>query len=148
VSDLKGYRELLARLEALGEAQPVLKAMQIDTVRGAKENVHRISGHLGQSIVPGRVSATSATVEARTPYAAAEELGRRPVTIRPKNARVLAWGGPRRLSGRLKSGGKATHFASVVHQPARKGHPYLIPAAKEAVKRVREAVVKAWNEAA
>lgn len=132
----------------MGKTNGVMREVQIRTIREAKLLVHRRTGHLGRSIVPGRVTNDSAIVEARTPYAAAEELGRRAVTIRPRKAKVLAWGGTRRLSGALRKGAKATHFAKVVHQPARKGHPYLVPGAKKALGDLRNAVVKLWNEAA
>ena len=132
----------------MGRTKGILGEMQLGTVREAKILVHRRTGHLGRSIVPGRLTATSALVEARTPYAAAEELGRRAVTIRPRKAKVLAWGGTRRLSGSLAKGSKATNFAKVVNQKARKGHPYLIPGAKKAIVDVRDAIVNLWNRAA
>ncbi len=138
----------MARMAALGETNVQMRALQLGTIRESKKLVHRRTGHLGRSIVPGRVTATSAVVEARTPYAAAEELGRREVTIRPKKGKVLAWGGVRRLSGTLAKGSKPTNFATEVHQPARKGHPYLIPGAKKAVGKLRDVIVKIWNEAA
>lgn len=145
---VKGADDLIRRLEAMGETNAILRVAQLDTVAEAKRTVHRRTAHLSRSIVPGRVTKKTATVEARTPYAAAEELGRRAVTIRPVNARVLAWGGETRLSGRQRSGSRPTNFAMEVHQPARPGHPYLIPAAKKAIGRFKDLIVKAWNEAA
>lgn len=145
---VEGTDQLLARLEAMGRTKGILGEMQLGTVREAHILVHRRTGHLRRSIVPGRLTPTFALVEARTPYAAAEELGRRAVTIRPKKAKVLAWGGTRRLSGSLAKGSKPTNFARVVHQPARKGHPYLVPGAKKAIGDLRDALVKLWNKAA
>ena len=145
---VEGTSALIRRLEAIGEGRPLLRVAQLGTIREAKLLVHRRTGHLGRSIVAGRITDTSAQVEARTPYAAAEELGRRKVTIRPKKAKVLAWGGTRRLSGALARGAKPTNFASVVNQPARKGHPYLVPGAKKAIANLRDVIVKLWNEAA
>lgn len=139
---------LIRRLHALGEQHAELRALQLATIAEAKRTVPRKTGHLGRSIVPGRVTAKSAVVEARTPYAAAVEFGTRPHIIRPVKASVLAWGGNRRLSGNLKSGSKATHFAKEVHHPGTRAQPYLIPAAKKAVSHLRDAVVKAWNDAA
>ena len=140
---------LQRRLKAIGELQPAMKALQFSTIHEAQRRVHRQTGHLQRSIVPGPVSDTHAVIEARTPYAAAEEFGRGPVTIVPKKARVLAWGGERRLTGRLRSGSSATNFAMRVNQPARKGHPYLIPGAREALKKagLLGEIVSRWNKA-
>jgi hypothetical protein len=132
----------------MGEPQPALRAAQLVTVSEAQKLVPRKTGFLQRNIKPGRISRTSATVEARTPYAAAVEFGTRPHIIRPKNAKVLAWGGPRRLSGRLRKGAKATNFAMIVHHPGTRAQPYLLPGARIAVGRIRDAIVKLWNEAA
>lgn len=140
---------LQRRLRAIGELEPAMRALQLSTIHEAQARVHRRTGFLQRNIVPGTVSADHATVEIRTPYAAAEEFGRRAITIVPKNARVLAWGGERRLTGRLRSGAKATNFAMRVHQPARKGHPYAIPGAKAALKKagLLGTIVARWNKA-
>jgi hypothetical protein len=145
---VQGTDQLLARLTALGKTEGTLKVLQLKTVREAKLIVHRKTGHLGRSIVPGTVTRDHATVEARTPYAATVELGSKPHIIRPKKAKVLAWGGTRRLSGTLATGSAPTHFARLVHHPGTKPYPYLIPAAKKALAGFKDAVVKLWNEAA
>lgn len=141
-------RQLQARLNAMGNTRPVLQAMQLATVREAKLIVHVKTGYLRRNIVPGTVSRDHATVEARTPYAAAVELGSKPHIIRPVRAKVLAWGGTRRLSGTLAAGSSATHFATVVHHPGSKAFPYLIPGAKKAVGSIRDVIVSLWNRAA
>lgn len=138
----------MARLEAIGEGRPVLRVAQLATVREAKLLVHRKTGHLGRSIVPGRLTDTHAQVEARTPYAATVELGSRAHVIRPRKAKVLAWGGVRRLSGTLAKGSSATHFARIVHHPGTKPYPYLIPGAKKAVADLKDVIVNLWNKAA
>lgn len=141
-------RALMRRMEALGETQPLMRTLQLSTIANAQRKVPRRSGFLQRNIVPGEVSETSAVVKARTPYAAAIEFGRKAIDIVPRKARVLAWGGARTLTGRLRSGARPTNFAMRVHQPARKAQPYLIPGAEEAVKDVGAVVVKTWNEAA
>lgn len=145
-----GFRELQARLTALGQTEPFMRALQISTISEAQKLVHRKTGFLQRNIVPGAVSKDRAVIAARTPYAAALEFGAKPHIIRPKNAKVLAWGGSRRLTGRLRSGGKATHFAALVHHPGSKPYPYLIPGARRAVKSagLRDVIVKTWNTAA
>jgi len=133
------------RLQALGEERPVLRVLQIDTVREAKLLVPRKTGHLGRSIVPGVLTPTHAQVEARTPYAGFVELGTRPHEIRPRKAKVLAWGGVRRLSGALARGSAPTHFAMLVHHPGTRAQPYLVPGAVKAVGHIKDAIVRLWN---
>lgn len=145
---MQGSDELLRRLHAIGETQPILRVAQLSTVREAKILVHRKTGHLGRSIVPGSITATHAKVEARTPYAATVELGSKPHIIRPKKGKVLAWGGMRRLSGTLKSGSGPTHFARLVHHPGTKPYPYLIPGARKAIADMKDVIVALWNRAA
>lgn len=145
---VQGLDDLIRRLEAIGEPHPELRALQIKTVAEAQKIVHRKTGHLQRSIVPGAISAKSAQVEARTPYAGFEERGTRPHVIRPKNKKALAWGGARRLTGTLRSGSSATNFATVVNHPGTKPHPYLLPGARKAAAALKDVVVKLWNDAA
>ena len=127
----------------------MLRSLQLDTVREAKDRVPRKTGNLSRSIVAGRITPNFATVEAGANYAAYVELGTRPHIIRPKNASVLAWGGERRLSGRLRTGSSATSFAKYVHHPGTKAQPYLVPGAQAAAAKVGiESIVRRWNDAA
>jgi hypothetical protein len=148
LADVQGLDDLMRRLHALGETQPVLRALQLAAIQEAQKLVPRRTGFLQRNIRPGPIRATSAIIEARTPYAAAVEFGTKPHIIRPRNGKALAWGGPRRLTGSLRSGGKPTHFAKVVHHPGTKAQPYLLPGARHAVERVRDVLVKRWNDAA
>lgn len=131
----------------MGETHAEMRLLQLATIREAKVLVHRKTGHLSRSIVAGSVSKDRAIIEARTPYAATLELGSKPHVIRPRDAKVLAWGGTRRLSGTQAKGSSPTHFARVVHHPGTKPYPYLLPAARKAVAGVRDAVVRLWNAA-
>ncbi len=148
MAELKGADQLLARLNALGGTGGILREIQLRSVVEAKLVVPRKTGHLGRSIVPGRLTATSARVEARTPYAAAVEFGTKPHIIRPRNAKVLAWGGTRRLSGALAKGSRATHFARVVRHPGTRAQPYLIPSVRKAIADVKDTLTNLWNRAA
>lgn len=150
MSNVKGMRELQARLKAIGETEPAMRALQLSAIHESQALVHRKTGNLQRNIVPGPVSADHAVIEARTPYAAAVELGAKPHIIKPKNARVLAWGGDRRLTGRLRSGSKPDHFAMLVHHPGNKPFPYLVPGAKKALSKagLLGAIVEKWNRAA
>lgn len=149
---VEGFGDLQKRLEAIsdkGQFAGFLKALGLAAVREAKVLVPRKTGNLGRSIKLGRVTPTSVRVQATAGYAAFVELGTRPHEIRPVRARVLAWGGARRLSGALRSGSSPTNFAMVVHHPGTRPQPYLLPGAKRAVAGVGvEAIVGAWNRAA
>lgn len=157
---LQGKQQLAARLKAIGNTQVLLKDVQIHAVRFAKLEVPRKTGNLGRTIRVGPVTAKTATIYAggthNVGYAGAVELGRRAVTIRPRAGRVgkngrpamLAWGGARRLSGTLRTGASATHFAREVHQPARMGHPFLIPGLRKAAQGINGVIVTRWNSAA
>lgn len=161
MGDLIGYEGLTARIDAVASSK-VPKAVgqrwQLATVRGAKLRVRRRTGNLGRTIHPGTLTTTTARVEVSADYAAAVELGTRGYEIRPVPGRVgrngrpaaLAWGGARRLSGSLRSGSSPTNFARRVWHPATSGHPFLRPAAIEALQDegMIEPVVIAWNGAA
>lgn len=59
-----------------------------------------------------------ALLSANTPYARAVHDGRPAITIKPKKGKALAWRG-------------AAHPVKSVHQPARKGNPWLAEAVAE-----------------
>lgn len=153
---ITGLPQLRRRFRAVGKTELLLRELQLETVAGAKAKVPRKTGHLGRTILLGRLTKDSAQVTVNADYAAAVEFGTKRHTIVPKRARVLAWPaaeGGRRLSGRARTkAGKPvgpTAFATKVNHPGTKAQPYLIPAAKEAVKRHGvEVIVTAWNSAA
>ena len=139
---------LLRRLHAIGEPKPLLRALQFATIHEAQALVPRKTGLLQRRILPGAITNDHAIVKADTPYAAPVEFGSKPHIIKPKRAKVLAWGGSRRLSGRLRSGSKPTNFATIVHHPGSRAHPYLIPRAKKAAGKLKDVIVTQWNGAA
>lgn len=149
---VQGFAELQRRFAAVSNPamfQAALADLATTAVREANILVPRKTGNLGRSIRVGRITRSSVIVEATAGYAAFVELGTRAHIIRPKNAKVLAWGGPRRLSGSLRSGAKPTHFATIVHHPGSRPHPYLLPGAERAYAGVGpQAIVRAWNAAA
>ena len=149
MSRVEGMDALQRRLEAIGETHADMRALQLSTIHEAQALVHRKTGHLQRSIVPGPVTDTSAVIEARTPYAAPLEFGARPHVIVPKRAKVLAWGGDRRLSGTLKAGSKPDHFAKKVNHPGNQPYPYLVPGAKKALEKggILASIVTRWNKA-
>ena len=139
---------LLRRLAAIGEPKPVLRALQLATIHEAQALVPRKTGLLQRRILPGAITNDHAIVKADTPYAAPVEFGSKPHNIKPKRAKVIAWGGSRRLSGRLRSGSTPTNFAMIVHHPGSRAHPYLIPGAKKAAGKLKDVIVAQWNGAA
>lgn len=150
MSSVQGMDALQRRLKAIGEPRPAMRALQLSTIHEAQALVPRRTGLLQRRIVPGRLSDTEAVIEARTPYASAVEHGTRPHVIVPKRARVLAWGGARRLSGRLRTGAKPDTFAMRVNHPGSRAKPYLVPGAREAIRKagIDAIVIDPWNGAA
>lgn len=156
---LRGKPQLEARLHAIGKTETMLRGIQIRGVFLAKQNTRKFrkTGNLGRTIRFGPVDARHAVIYAggqlQVGYAAAVEFGTRPHIIRPRNAKVLAWGGPRTLGGRLRvSGGvqaRPTHFAKLVHHPGTRAQPYLVPGLRQAASEEGlGSLVKAWNAAA
>lgn len=151
---LVGYQALEARLRALGAGggPGMMKMLGATAVGHAKRYAapHRKTSHLEHSIIYVDPTATHVRVVATVPYAAYVEFGTRPHTITPRAKQALAWGGARRLTGTLRSGASATHFAMRVNHPGTKAYPFLMPGARAAVEGggLRDAIVTAWNKAA
>lgn len=150
---LVGEQALQRRLKAIGRdgRRELLESLQRETIAEAKANVPRKTGHLGRSIVRGRISGNSAEVIANAGYAAYVEYGTRPHVITPKRARVLAWpanAGGRRLTGRPRAGA-AMRFSKRVNHPGTKPQPFLLPAGRSALHKAGiQSIVKPWNDAA
>lgn len=150
---LDGADKLRARLRSLRSTRGILGAIAVQGVREAKFLVPRRTANLSRTIRVGTVTDRYADILAggrlNVGYAAAVEIGTRPHIIRPRQRKVLAWGGPRRLSGSLRSGGRPTHFAKFVRHPGSRARPYLVPGMKRAVERAGGAqIVEAWNRGA
>lgn len=149
-----GIPALQRRLTAVSHAGGgILKAWQVATTAYAKVYAPKRSGHLKQTIHPGYLGDLRATVEASAAYAAPQEFGSRPHEIRPVRAKVLAWGGARRLTGTLRAGSSPTHFARVVHHPGNPATHFMergaARAMDEVVKQHGTGFIKtAWNQGA
>jgi hypothetical protein len=148
---------LTPRLKAIQKpamGRSVLGRIAILAVKEAHSRVPVKTGNLRRSIRVGQITDHSARILAggqrEVGYAAAVEFGTKPHVIVPRKARVLAWGGNRRLSGTLRSGAKAEFFAMRVNHPGSRAKPYLVPGAKAAMQTagLKDALVKAWNDAA
>ena len=159
VDRLKGDEDLHRRLRALKERKAdnrILREWGNLAVAFAKSDVPRKTGNLGRSIRVASVNMATqtATIEAggdrNVGYAAYVEFGTRQHIIVPRRARVLAWGGKRRLSGNLASGAKPTNFAKRVKHPGTKAYRYLGNGAKKALDKVglADGVITVWNRAA
>lgn len=149
---LKGAKQLKARMRRASDGRLLLGRVGLVGVREAKQRVPRKTGNLGRTIRLGEV--TDDTVEIRAGgqrdvgYAAYVEFGTSSHEIRPRKAKVLAWGGARTLGGRLRKGAKPTNFARKVQHPGTRARPYLGPGLKAAAEEVTDVIVDLWNEGA
>ncbi|MGD9918592.1 MAG: hypothetical protein AB7U46_11260 [Paenirhodobacter sp.] len=94
------------------------KLREIATRQG---NVPFDKGDLRKAHVVEPAGATDAVLNVNTPYARAVHDGRPAITIRPKRRKALVWTG---ADGKMLG-------AKSVHQPARKGDPWLARAVEE-----------------
>ena len=136
---IKGVKELMARLEAIDDLGPLMRDLALTAVSEQKHLSPVKTGNLRRSINLGRVTNTTAETIARAEYAAYVEYGTKPHEIRPRTSRVLAW----------KKGGK-TIFARRVMHPGTRAQPFMIPGAQKAIQssNVLERIVNLWNRAA
>lgn len=134
----------------------VLGRFGLLAVQHAKERVSRRTGNLDRTIRVAEVDEQRQSVRIvaggtrQVGYARYVEFGTRPHVILPRRAKVLAWGGARRLSGSLRRGASATSFARRVNHPGTRARPYLRPGAEQALREVglADVVVNVWNDAA
>lgn len=154
MAELIGYQGVQARLRAISGptfGPKLMKRLGAAAVMEQKLLVrpHKKTGVTQASVAYVGVTATSVTTQAAG-AARYLEFGTKPHVIRPKVAKVLAWGGPRRLTGALRKGAKAEFFATLVHHPGTKASPFMVPGAKLAVSKagLADIVVKEWNDAA
>lgn len=149
-----GIPQLQRRLTAVSQVgELVLRSWQLATIGFAKAYAPKRSGHLKQTIHPGVLGELKATVEVSAAYAAPQEFGSRAHDILPVRAKVLAWGGARRLTGTLRSGAQAEHFARRVRHPGNPAVLYLTRGSQRALDELKQhgfadAVVATWNDAA
>lgn len=107
---------------ALNIDQIVLRmAEKVREIATRQGNVPFRTGDLRKSIITHALGNGAASVGSNLPYARAVHDGRPAITIRPKKKKFLFWKG-------------AAHPVKEVHQPARKGKPFLMNAAKEMAK--------------
>ena len=168
---IQGSRELQSRLRSLANTRPMMGMIADASVQSAKALVPRKTGNLARTIRRGVITDHSLEIVAGgqrgVGYAAAVELGTKARTIVPRTKSqrfagpflrgqkgqrrggVLAWGGPRTLGGRLRTGGKPQFFATRVRHPATRAQPYLGPGLEFGVGRVAAlAIIDAWNRGA
>ena len=167
MADIDGAERLNRKLQALRNgtaSRAILLQLGNETVSLAKQKVPQKTRNLHRTIRVEDVSVDDQSLRVvaggtgnSIGYAQFVEFGTKPHTIVPKPGRkgrngrpaALAWGGPRRLSGNLRSGGKPEFFARSVRHPGTRPRPYLIPAAEETLRNIRIAptVIKTWNDA-
>ena len=150
-----GLDKLERRLKAVGGAKlghGIMQKLAVSTVREAKLLVPRKTGNLGRSIQVLSVTDTSATVAAHANYAGFVEFGTRPHEITPNARKALRWAASasgRRLTGSPRVGADVV-FATRVHHPGTRPHPFMAPAAHQAVSKagLSDVVIEVWNGAA
>lgn len=149
---LKGAKQLKARMRRSSDGRLIMGRVGLVGVREAKQRVPRKTGNLGRTIRLGDVTDDSVEIRAGgqrdVGYAAYVEFGTRAHVIRPRRAKVLAWGGARTLGGRLRKGAKADRFARKVMHPGTRPRPYLGPGLQKAAGEITDVVVDLWNEGA
>jgi len=116
----------------------LLIAERIRDVATEQGNVPFLTGDLRKSIIVSPDGPGRAVISSNLPYARAVHDGRPAITIRPKNAKALVFA--RKSGGKIpksKRGFKLAVKAGLViaaksvHQPARKGRPFIKDAAEE-----------------
>ena len=162
MSNVQGTDALLRRLDAIKtkSGRTMLQQIQLEAVRNAKFNARRFTktGRLERSIEKGTLADDYCIVKATAGHAAYVELGTRPHKIPVGSKGFLAWpekGTPVRLTGKAtrganRAGGNYVYTRRAVNHPGTKAQPYLVPAAKRAIKENlgTEAIIKNWNDAA
>jgi hypothetical protein len=153
-ASLTGDKQLLARLKAISEPKKMLGYLGTIAVGHARKEAPRKTSNLSRTIRLGQVTDDSVEIIAggrlKVGYAFFVHEGTKPHIIRPRRAKVLAWGGPRTLAGGLRKGGRATHFAREVKHPGTKPNRFLIRGIRMALARagLKLQIRDAWNRAA
>jgi hypothetical protein len=154
MAELEGFRQVMARFEAIRSPRASTDRMKLLAVAANREQriltqPNKKTGITQNSIGYSSLSATSVTTQAAG-AAIWLERGTKPHIIRPRVAKVLAWGGARRLSGALRKGARAEFFARIVHHPGSRAFPFMLPGARKALEKagIVESIVDDWNRAA
>jgi hypothetical protein len=155
-----GMDALIRRMRALGETQPLLRALQLSTIHEAQALAEPFSkSHfLQRNILPGPLTKDYAIVDARAPYSLFVERGTglygpKHRKIVPQSGKFFAWRvgqvtltGRSRVSGGQETAGWAFSWHGTKGRPAT---PFLIPGAKAAVGKAGVgSFITQWNNAA
>ena len=112
VSNVQGMDGLIRRLKAIGEPKPVLRALQVSVIHEAQALVPRKTGHLQESIVPGELTDTHATVVVNANYGIYVEKGTG--LYGPKKQRIVPKSSRQRFAGPFLKGQKGQHRGGVL----------------------------------
>lgn len=150
--ELRGERQLQARMTAIGQTQQILRTFAPLGLRHIKLETPRRTGNLSRNNVILSVTDREVRYGNRANYAVPVHEGSRPHDIRPVRRRALrfAAGGSARLSGTPRSGSSVI-FAKRVRHPGNKPNPWMkrgLEAAMRAFGGLRDAVYSLWNKAA
>lgn len=160
MAELDGYRELTARLTAMGQTRVLMQRLGLETVGEAKRTVAHKTRTTSRTIRLASFDDDSARVTVGG-AGAFLEFGTKAHDIPNGGARsgkVLRFPGKgvsTTLGGRVRTGalrklGNAAYvFARVVHHPGTKAQPFLVPAARKALGKFGiDEIVSRWNKAA
>ncbi len=160
LATLRGYDALQRRFKAIGTLdRTFMRDLGAQAVREQKrllytEAVTRRTGHSGQLITLENVRETSAETVARG-TAMFADTGTRPHIIRPKVKKALRWAASSskgfRLTGVPRVGSVVQwRFASIVHHPGTKAHPFMVRGAKKAITGagLTKQIIAKWNSGA
>jgi len=152
---------LTRRLKAIGEPKPILRALQIRVIHEAQALAPRKMGHLQDSIVPGELTDTHATVVVNANYGIYVEKGTglygpKHHLIVPTKAKALHWkgggAGKVRLSGRSRvvKGKSLGDDVFAMSTKGSKAQPFFEKGAKKAIQKsgLADIITPQWNGAA
>lgn len=152
MADVKGVRELRARIKAIGDTRGFLNEMAATGIREIKLETPRKTGNLSRNNTVGNLSKSGVTFVNRANYAGFVHQGTRAHDIRPRRAKALrfaASAGSARLTGSPRTG-SSVRFARRVRHPGTRSNPFMVRGLTNALRKFgfAEQMIKVWNRAA
>lgn len=149
---LRGGRQLQARLRAIGDTSQFLRGFAPLGLRHIKIETPRKTGNLSRLNTIESVTDREIRYSNRANYAAAVHQGSRPHAIVPRLKKVLRFAatpGAARLSGTPRTGAPVV-FARRVRHPGAKANPFMTRGLRIALGETSlgRAIVDLWNKAA
>jgi hypothetical protein len=149
---LRGGRELQARLSAIGDTSQLLRKFAPLGLRHIKIETPRKTGNLSRANAILSVSDREVRYGNRANYAVPVHEGSKPHTIVPTRRKALRFApsaSGRRLSGSPQTGAQVV-FAKRVRHPGNKANPFMARGLRSALAETDfgRAIVDLWDKAA